>query len=81
MAHWRRLPQDEEVTMLFKRAARQPSPVHVEPEFGVQVTLRKGDKIVRRDARGVIHIRRVTEECVELAQIGSPAVPRSPRRG
>ena len=66
---------------LFRRSARPSRTVPVDPEFGVQVTLRKGDKIVRRDARGVIHIRRVTEECVELAQIGSPAVPRSPRRG
>lgn len=67
--------------MLFKRAARPPAPVHVAPEFGVQVTLRKGDKIVRRDARGVIHIRRVTEQCVELAQIGGPPVSRGTRRG
>ncbi|HEU5323965.1 MAG TPA: hypothetical protein VFX28_24400 [Methylomirabilota bacterium] len=66
--------------MLFKRGSRQPLPAHVAPEFGVQVTLRKGDKIVRRDARGVIHIRRVTEQCVELAHIGSLAA-RSPRRG
>ena len=67
--------------MLFKRAARRPEPVRVAPEFGVQVTLRKGDKIVRRDTRGVIHIRRVTEQCVELAQIGSPPVSRGTRRG
>jgi hypothetical protein len=66
--------------MLFKRSARQPLPAHVAPEFGVQVTLRKGDKIVLRDARGVIHIRRVTEQCVELADLGSPLAAKSPRR-
>jgi hypothetical protein len=67
--------------MLFKRAARQPSPpLPVPPEFGVQVTLRKGDKIVRRDARGAIHVRRVTEECVELAHIGNPPPVSKPRR-
>jgi len=67
--------------MLFKRAVRQPSPpISVPPEFGVQVVLRKGDKIVRRDARGAIHVRRVTEECVELADIGGPPPASKPRR-
>jgi hypothetical protein len=67
--------------MLFKRVARQSSPpISVPPEFGVQVVLRKGDKIVRRDARGAIHVRRVTEECVELADIGSPPPASKPRR-
>lgn len=66
--------------MLFKRAARQPSPIRVDPEFGVHVTLRKGDKIVRRDARGAIHVRRVTEACVELADIGGPRPVSRPRR-
>lgn len=67
---------------LFRRNAR-PAPTHrVAPEFGVQVTLRKGDKIVRRDARGTIHVTCVTEDRVELADLGprTPA-PRSPRRG
>jgi hypothetical protein len=66
--------------MLFKRAARQHSPIRVDPDFGVQVRLRKGDKIVRRDARGTIHVRRVTEECVELADIGGPPPVSKPRR-
>jgi hypothetical protein len=67
---------------LFRRNAR-PSPTdRIVPEFGVQVTLRKGDKIVRRDTRGVIHVTRVTEDCIELADLG-PRTPatRAPRRG
>jgi hypothetical protein len=55
-------------------------PIPVDPEFGVQVRLRKGDKIVRRDARGVIHVRRVTEPCVELADLGRLSTPRPSRR-
>ena len=68
---------------LFRRTAPPPAIERVAPEFGVQVTLRKGDKIVRRDARGAIHVTRVTEDRVELAHLGrirAPA-PRSPRRG
>jgi hypothetical protein len=55
---------------LFRRTARPSATVPVDPEFGVQVTLRKGDKIVRRDARGAIRVMRVTEECVEMADLG-----------
>ncbi|HKY91620.1 MAG TPA: hypothetical protein VJM11_11300 [Nevskiaceae bacterium] len=39
------------------------------PEFGVRVTLRRGDKIVRRDGRGVIHVLRITEERVDLRDV------------
>ncbi len=68
---------------LFRRTARPSATIRVAPEFGVQVTLRKGDKVVRRDARGAIHITRVTEECVELTDLGRmDALPaRPPRRG
>lgn len=68
---------------LFRRTASPPATDRVAPEFGVQVTLRKGDKIVRRDARGAIHVTRVTEDRVELADLGRirPPAPRSPRRG
>ena len=55
----------------------------VAPEFGVQLTLRKGDKVVRRDARGAIHITRVTEERVKLTDLGRMDAPprRARRRG
>ncbi|HXD96341.1 MAG TPA: hypothetical protein VN646_07350 [Candidatus Acidoferrum sp.] len=68
---------------LFRRTARPSKTVPVDPEFGVQVTLRRGDKIVRRDARGAIRVTRVTEECVELADLGQMAAPppRPRRRG
>jgi len=68
---------------LFRRTARPSPPIRVVPEFGVQLTLRKGDKVVRRDARGAIHITRVTEERVELTDLGrmDAAPPRPPRRG
>lgn len=68
---------------LFRRTAR-PSPTNrVAPEFGVRVTLRKGDKVVRRDARGAIRITLVTEERVELTDLGrmDASPPPAPRRG
>ena len=68
---------------LFRRTARPSPTIRVAPEFGVQVTLRKGDKVVRRDARGAIHIMRVTEERMELTDLGhlDESPPRAPRRG
>jgi hypothetical protein len=68
---------------LFRRPARPSPTIPITPEFGVQVTLRKGDKVVRRDARGAIHITRVTEERVELADLGrmNASPPPTPRRG
>jgi hypothetical protein len=45
------------------------------------VTLRKGDRIVRRDARGAIHVTRVTEEQVELTDICRAGPPAKERRG
>ena len=55
---------------LLRRTARPSATDRVAPEFGVQVTLRKGDKIVRRDSRGAIHVTRVTEDRVELTDLG-----------
>jgi hypothetical protein len=68
---------------LLRRTARPLATDRVAPEVGVQVTLRKGDKIVRRDARGAIHVTRVTEDRVELTDLGrvrAPA-PEEPRPG
>jgi hypothetical protein len=56
---------------LFRRTARPSVKDRVAPEFGVQVTLRKGDRIVRRDGRGAIRVIQVTEERVELTDLGS----------
>jgi hypothetical protein len=64
----------------FRRAARQPSPPQVAPEFGVQVTLRRGDKIVRRDARGAIRVTRITEERVQLTDLATPSPESRPSR-
>jgi hypothetical protein len=54
---------------LFRRTSRRAAAVEVAPEFGVRLTLRKGDKIVGRDARGAIHITRVTEERVDVRDV------------
>jgi hypothetical protein len=68
---------------LLRRTARPSPTIQVAPEFGVQVMLRKGDKVVRRNARGAIHITVVTEERVELTDLGhmDASPPRAPRRG
>jgi hypothetical protein len=59
---------------LFRRTSRRAAAPEVAPEFGVRVTLRKGDKIVSRDARGVIHVVQVTEEHVDMrdVRVGRP---------
>jgi hypothetical protein len=62
---------------LFRRSSRPPVPVPVTPEFGVRLTLRKGDRVVRRDTRGAIHIMRVTEERLELTDVQQALTPRS----
>jgi hypothetical protein len=59
---------------LFRRA---PLPVLTPalPEFGVRVTLRRGDKIVRRDAHGAIVISSVCEERTDATEIlGTPVM-------
>lgn len=38
----------------------------------MRVTLRKGDKIVRRDAKGAIHVVQVTEEHVDMRDVRPP---------
>lgn len=54
---------------LFRRTSRRAATIEVAPEFGVRLTLRKGDKIVGRDARGAIQITRVTEEHVDVRHV------------
>ena len=56
---------------LFRRTSRPAVAVEVAPEFGVRLTLRKGDKIVRRDAHGAIQVTRVTEEHVDVRQVSA----------
>jgi len=56
---------------LFRRTSRRAVAVEVAPEFGVRLTLRKGDKIVRRDAHGAIQVTRVTEEHVDVRQVSA----------
>jgi len=52
-----------------------PSPHHARPEFGLRFTLRKGDKIVRRDAGGRIEILRVTGDgTVETVTLATETV-------
>jgi hypothetical protein len=54
---------------LFRRTTRKAAALQLTPEFGVRVTLRKGDKIVRRDARGTIHVVKITEERVDMSHV------------
>jgi hypothetical protein len=54
---------------LFKRVARPVQVSRVTPEFGVRLTLRRHDRIVRRDARGAIQITRITEDRVEVTDV------------
>jgi hypothetical protein len=52
-----------------------PSLRHARPEFGLRLTLRKGDKIVRRDAGGRIEIFRVTGDgTVETVTLATETV-------
>jgi len=69
---------------LFRRSPRRETAAPpVAPEFGVRLTLRKGDRIVRRDARGAIHIRRVLDDHVEVTDVcrAGSAIARDRRRG
>jgi hypothetical protein len=50
------------VLRLFRRQLPSPKPPPEFPEFGVRLTLKKGDKIVSRDARGEIRMTRVGED-------------------
>lgn len=52
-----------------RRSSRRAAAIEVAPEFGVRVTLRKGDRIVRRDARGTIEVVEVTEERMDLGHV------------
>ena len=54
---------------LFRRTSRRAAATEVAPEFGVRLTLRKGDKVVRRDARGAIHVVEVTEDRVDVSDV------------
>jgi hypothetical protein len=64
----------------FLRRPPRPAPAASQPpEFGVRIVLRKGDKIVRRDARGEVRITRVTEERVDEREILSLTGVRGPR--
>ena len=57
---------------LMRRKAEPPRPSLLTPEFGVRVTLRKGDRVVRRNAAGIIYITTVTQEDVDSAVILGP---------
>ena len=54
---------------LFRRPSRRTPTIPVAPEFGIRLTLRKGDRIVRRDARGAIRVTRVTVDRLEVTDV------------
>jgi hypothetical protein len=62
---------------LFKRSPRRTPPALVPPDFDIRLTLRKGDRIVRRDARGAIRVTRVTADHLEVTDVcrGGPRTP------
>jgi hypothetical protein len=57
------------VRLVRRRPEPPPRPSLLTPEFGIRVTLRKGDRIVRRDASGVIYITTVTTEEVDSTAV------------
>jgi hypothetical protein len=61
---------------LLGRLRKHKMAAQVLPEFGVRVTLRKGDKLVGRDTSGAIHVTRVAEDHVEPINV-SLARPRN----
>ena len=58
--------------MLFGSPRRRPERAPISQGFDVCVTLRKGDKIVRRNARGEVEIVRVTADVALLDANGEP---------
>ena len=57
--------------LLFRGPWRKPAP-SLAQGFDVSVTLRKGDKIVRRNGQGEIEIVRVTSDVARLDATGDP---------
>jgi hypothetical protein len=51
--------------LLFRRK-RAAAPAILPQGFDVRVTLRRGDKVVRRNRRGEVEIVRVTTEIAQL---------------
>jgi hypothetical protein len=51
---------------LLLRLRRPALPAVIEPGFDVRVTLRRGDKVVRRNDRGEVEIVRVTTDVAQL---------------
>jgi hypothetical protein len=48
------------VTVVLGLRPRGVARVPITPEFGVRVTLREGDKLVRRDASGEVQVKTIT---------------------
>ena len=57
------------IPRLFRRRRSDGAELPLGPEFTVRVTLRRGDKIVRRTARGTIEIMEITAELGERVEI------------
>lgn len=53
----------------FRRRVKPAAVLPQPPEFGVRISLKKGDKIVRRDARGEVRITRVSQERVDEREV------------
>ena len=58
--------------LLFRDAQRRPDRAPLAQGFDVSVSLRKGDKIVRRNERGEVEIVRVTSDGAMLDASGAP---------
>jgi hypothetical protein len=57
------------IPRLFRRRQHGGAELPLGPEFTVRVTLRRGDKIVRRTAGGGIEIMEITAERGERIEI------------
>jgi hypothetical protein len=57
------------IPRLFRRRRGAGAELPLGPEFTVRVTLRRGDKIVRRTAAGSIEIMEITAERGERLEI------------
>lgn len=54
---------------LFRRKAQVTTPLPPSPEFGVRLLLKKGDKVVGRDARGEVCITCVSQERMDRQEV------------
>jgi hypothetical protein len=63
------------------RRRRVIAPVPVLEDFGITVTLRRGDKVVQRDAYGNVQVVRIAADETRLDAPGLAGMTASPDQG